>query len=176
ETQPKKMERLKTIYGDRFEKRFLHRLEQELNRRGVIDCTRHGIKDRGVSLKLVYNKPPSKLNKMLIQNYENNIFTVSRQVYYSSKHNNSLDTVLFINGLPVVIMELKNPLTGQNVEDAERQFQKDRDPKELLFQPKKRAVVYFAVDTDEVWMTTALNKEKTFFLPFNRGNDGGKGN
>src|SRR5699024_7079725 len=121
-------------------------------------------------------KPPSTLNKMLMENYESNIFTVSRQVYYSNKHSNSLDTVLFINGLPVVVMELKNPLTGQTVEHAKRQFQKDRDPKELLFQPKKRVVVYFAVDTDEVWMTTMLNKEKTFFLPFNRGNQGGKGN
>ncbi|GAA0607720.1 DEAD/DEAH box helicase family protein [Virgibacillus siamensis] len=175
-TQSKKMERLKTIYGAKFEKRFLHRLEQELNRRGVIDCIRHGIKDRGVSLRLVYNKPPSKLNKMLIENYESNIFTVSRQVYYSSTHNNSLDTVLFINGLPVVIMELKNQFTGQTVEHAKLQFQKDRDPKELLFQPKKRVAVYFAVDTDEVWMTTMLNKEQTFFLPFNRGNQGGKGN
>lgn len=175
-TQPKKIERLKTIYGDKFHSRFLNRLEQELNRRGVIDCIRHGIKDRGVSLKLAYNKPPSQLNKMLIENYESNIFTVSRQVYYSSKHSNSLDTVLFINGLPVVVMELKNQLTGQTVEHAKRQFEKDRDPKELLFQTKKRVVVYFAVDTDEVWMTTALNKEKTFFLPFNRGNKGGKGN
>src|SRR5699024_9509755 len=87
-----------------------------------------------------------------------------------------LDTVLFINGLPVVVMELKNQLTGQTVEHAKRQFKKDRDPKELLFQPKKRVAVYFAVDTDEVWMTTMLNKEKTFFLPFNRGNQGGKGN
>src|SRR5699024_2446752 len=87
-TQPKKMDRLKTIYRDKFEGRFLDRLEQELNRRGVIDCMRHGIKDRGVSLRLVYNKPPSHLNKMLIENYESNIFTVSRQVYYSSNHNN----------------------------------------------------------------------------------------
>lgn len=175
-TQPKKMDRLKTIYGDKFEKRFLHRLEQELSRRGVIDCLRHGIKDRGVSLRLAYNKPPSNLNKMLVDNYNNNIFTVNRQVYYSSKHQNSLDMVLFINGLPVVVMELKNQLTGQTVEHAKRQFEKDRDPKELLFQPKSRVVVYFAVDTDEVWMTTELRKEKTFFLPFNRGNQGGRGN
>src|SRR5699024_6528824 len=118
QTQPKKMDRLKTIYGDKFKNRFLHRLEQELNRRGVIDCIRYGIKDRGVSLKLVYNKPPSTLNKMLMENYESNIFTVSRQVYYSNKHSNSLDTVLFINGLPVVVMELKNQLTGQTVEHA----------------------------------------------------------
>ena len=175
-TQPKKVERLKTIHGAKFEQRLLHRLEQELNRRGVIDCLRHGIKDRGVSLRLVYNKPPSSLNQTLMQNYENNIFTVSRQVYYSNQNKNSLDMVLFLNGFPVVVMELKNPLTNQTVEDAKQQFKTDRNPKELLFLPKKRAVVYFAVDTDEVWMTTELKGESTFFLPFNRGNQGGKGN
>lgn len=175
-TQPKKMERLRTIHGERFEKRLLNRLEQELNRRGVIDCLRHGIKDRGVSLRLVYNKPPSTLNQLLMQNYKNNIFTVSRQVYYSSKNSNSLDMVLFLNGFPLVVMELKNPLTGQTFENAKRQFKEDRDPNELLFQPKNRVMVYFAVDTDEVWMTTMLKRESTFFLPFNRGNQGGKGN
>lgn len=175
-TQPKQMEQLKKVHRENFKKRFIDRLEQELNRRGVIDCLRHGIRDRGVSLRLAYNKPPSTLNKQLKQNYENNIFTVNRQVYYSSKNNNSLDMVLFINGFPLVVMELKNQLTNQNVENAKWQFKKDRDPKELLFQPKKRVMVYFAVDTDEVWMTTMLNREKTFFLPFNRGNQGGKGN
>jgi len=175
-TQPKKMERLKTIHGDFFERRFLNRMEQELSRRGVIDCLRHGIKDRGVSLKLAYNKPPSTLNKLLMENYEQNIFTVNRQVYYSEKNKNSLDVVLFLNGFPLVVMELKNQLTNQNVQNAMQQFKNDRDPKELLFQPKKRVMVYFAVDTDEVWMTTMLKKQSTYFLPFNRGNEGGKGN
>ena len=175
-TQPKKMERLKKIHGDFFERRFLNRVEQELSRRGVIDCLRHGIKDRGVSLKLAYNKPPSTLNKLLMENYEQNIFTVNRQVYYSEKNKNSLDVVLFLNGFPLVVMELKNQLTNQNVQDAMKQFKNNRDPKELLFQPKKRVMVYFAVDTDEVWMTTMLKKQSTYFLPFNRGNDGGKGN
>lgn len=175
-TQPKQVERLKTIHGDRFEKRLLNRLEKELNRRGVIDCLRHGVRDRGVFLHLVYNKPPSTLNKLLNENYENNIFTVNRQVYYSSKNTNSLDMVLFLNGFPLIVMELKNPLTGQTFEHAKHQFKKDRDPNELLFQPKKRTMVYFAVDTDEVWMTTMLKRENTFFLPFNRGNQGGKGN
>src|SRR5690625_4247430 len=90
-TQPKKIDRLKKIHGDKFEQRLIHRLEQELNRRGVIDCLRHGIKDRGVSLRLAYNKPPSSLNQTLIQNYENNIFTISRQVYYSTQKKNNLD-------------------------------------------------------------------------------------
>src|SRR5699024_9092094 len=131
---------------------------------------------RGVRLRLVYNKPPSTLNKRLIKNYEKNIFTISRQVYYSQSNQNSLDLVLFLNGFPIVVMELKNPLTGQTYEHAERQFKTTRTPRELLFQFKKRVIVYFAVDTDEISMTTALKGKDTFFLPFNRGNQGGKGN
>src|SRR5690625_44531 len=115
---------------------------------------------------------PSRKNKRQ-KNYRKNIFTVSRQVYYSHQHNNSLDVVLFLNGFPIVVMELKNPLTGQTYEHAERQFMYDRDPRELLFQFKKRVIVYFAVDTEEVSMTTRLNREETFFLPFHRGKQGG---
>jgi len=176
DTQEKAVNRLKKIHGARYENNVLARINQELNRRGVIDCLRHGIKDRGVTLRLVYNKPPSTLNQTLQTNYELNKFTVSRQVYYSKKNNNSLDMVLFLNGFPIVIMELKNQLTGQTVEHAETQFKKDRDPNELLFNFKKRAIVYFALDTDNVSMTTELKRDSTFFLPFNRGNDGGKGN
>src|SRR5699024_10382175 len=152
------------------------RLNQELNRRGVIDCLRHGIRDRGVQLRLVYNKPPSTLNKLLMENYQKNIFTVSRQVYYSADNQNSLDMVLFLNGFPIVVMELKNPLTGQTYEDAEKQLKYTRNPNELLFQFKKRVIVYFAVDPDEMSMTTQLRGDDTFFLPFNRGHNGGKGN
>src|SRR5699024_11881793 len=81
---------------------------------------------------------------------------------------NSLDMVLFLNGFPIVVLELKNQLTGQTVEDAMKQFKQDRDPNELLFQFKRRVIVYFAVDTDEVMMTTRLQGDDTFFLPFNR--------
>src|SRR5690625_4481541 len=176
DTQPRHVERLKKIHGAKFERNVLNRLNQELNRRGVIDCLRHGISDRGVKLKLVYNKPPSTLNKLLMENYEKNIFTVSRQVYYSANNKNSLDMVLFLNGFPIVVMELKNPLTGQTYEDAEKQLKYTRNPNERLFQFKKRVIVYFAIDTDEMSMTTELKKDDTFFLPFNRGNEGGKGN
>jgi type I restriction enzyme R subunit len=176
DTQPKHVERLQQIHGANYERNVLNRLNQELTRRGVIDCLRHGIKDRGVSLRLVFNKPPSTLNKLLVENYEKNIFTVSRQVYYSHKNNNSLDMVLFLNGFPIVVMELKNQLTGQTYEHAENQLKFTRDPNELLFQFKKRVIVYFAVDTDEISMTTEIKKDDTYFLPFNRGHDGGKGN
>src|SRR5690625_337863 len=175
-TQPKQVERLKKIHGVHFQRNVLDRIEKELNRRGIIDCLRHGVKDRGVKLRLVFNKPPSSLNKLLAEQYESNIFTVSRQVYYSKHNQNSLDMVLFLNGFPIVVMELKNQLTNQTYENAERQFAEDRDPRELLFQFKKRVIVYFALDTDYISMTTELKRKQTYFLPFNRGNDGGKGN
>ncbi|CDO04306.1 Type I restriction enzyme EcoR124II R protein [Oceanobacillus picturae] len=175
-SQPKSLERLRKAYKDQYKKKILDRVHKELDKRGMIDCLRHGIKDYGVNLKLAYNKPVSDMNQMLIDLYEKNIFTVSRQVFYSSKKNNSIDMMLSLNGLPIVVLELKNQLTNQTVEDSKSQFRKDRDPRELLFQFKKRSIVYFAVDTDEVYMTTQLNRDKTFFLPFNRGNDGGKGN
>lgn len=175
-TQPKALERLKKTYKDEYQSKIMERIDKELKRRGIIDCLRHGIKDYGTTLKLAYNKPPTEMNETLVENYENNVFTVSRQVYYSASNRNSIDMMISLNGVPLIVMELKNQLTGQTVEDSIRQFKKDRDPKEPLFQFKSRAVVFFAVDTDEVYMTTQLNKDSTFFLPFNRGNNGGKGN
>jgi type I restriction enzyme, R subunit len=175
-TQAKSLERLQKAYKDQYKSKIVDRLQKELDKRGMIDCLRHGIKDYGVTLKLAYNKPVSSMNRTLIDQYEQNIFTISRQVYYSSKNNNSIDMMISLNGLPIAVMELKNQLTNQTVEHSKKQFMNDRDPRELLFQFKKRAIVFFAVDADEVYMTTQLNRDKTFFLPFNRGNDGGKGN
>ena len=175
-TQAKALERLQKAYKEQYKVKIVDRLHRELDKRGMIECLRHGIKDYGVTLKLAYNKPVSSMNQMLQDLYEKNIFTISRQIYYSKDNRNSIDMMISLNGLPIVVMELKNQLTGQNVEHSKKQFENDRDPNELLFQFKKRAIVFFAVDTDDVFMTTQLNKDKTFFLPFNRGNDGGKGN
>ncbi|SDZ00342.1 type I restriction enzyme, R subunit [Proteiniborus ethanoligenes] len=176
DTQPKKMERLKEIYKDQYQFKVLSRLNRELNNRGMIDVLRHGIKDYGVYLDLAYFKPASKLNEKTVKLYEKNCISVTRQVRYSTKNENSIDMLICINGLPVVVLELKNPFTGQTYEDAIIQFKKDRSPNELLFQFKKRAIVFFAVDTGEVYMATRLSGDKTFFLPFNKGCDGGKGN
>ncbi|AIF42150.1 type I restriction endonuclease subunit R [Virgibacillus sp. SK37] len=175
-TQPKSLARLQKAYKEQYKIKIIDRLTKELDKRGMIDCLRHGIKDYGETLKLAFNKPPSTMNQLLLDRYEKNIFTVSRQVYYSNKNNNSIDMMVSLNGLPIAVMELKNQLTNQTVEDSIRQFKKDRDPREALFRFKKRAIVFFAVDTDEVYMATQLNRDKTFFLPFNKGNDGGKGN
>jgi F0F1-type ATP synthase membrane subunit b/b' len=176
DTQPKKMERLREIYKDQYQFKVLSRLNRELNNRGMIDVLRHGIKDYGVYLDLAYFKPASKLNTEMLELYEKNRISVTRQVHYSTKNENSIDMLICVNGLPVVVLELKNPFTGQTYEDAIMQYKKDRSPNELLFQFKKRAIVYFAVDTQEVYMTTRLAGSKTFFLPFNKGCDGGKGN
>lgn len=176
DTQEKRMRILEKSYGPSYKKEVLKRIKMQLHKQGLVECLRKGIKDRGVTLQLAYNKPPTDMNKTLNEQYAKNRFNVVRQVYYSDKHNNSLDMVLFLNGLPIVVMELKNPLTNQTVEDAMKQLKKDRDPREQLFKFNERVAVYFAVDPDEVFMTTKLDKEKTYFLPFNKGNNGGKGN
>ena len=176
DTQPKKMDKLREIYKDQYQFKVLSRLNRELNNRGMIDVLRHGIKDYGVYLDLAYFQPASKLNGKTVKLYEKNRISVTRQVRYSTKNENSIDMLICINGLPVVVLELKNPFTGQTYEDAIIQYKKDRSPNELLFQFKKRAIVFFAVDTSEVYMATRLSGDKTFFLPFNKGRDGGCGN
>lgn len=175
-TQAKELEKLKNVYKTTYKEKIIEQINKELNKRGLIDCLRHGINDYGVHLKLAYNKPANNLNYTLLNLYSKNIFTVSRQVYYSEKNNKSIDMLIMLNGLPIIVLELKNPLTGQTVDDAKLQFMNDRDPKELLFQFKKRTIVFFAVDTEEVYMTTKLDGKDTLFLPFNKGNNGGRGN
>lgn len=176
DTQPKKVQRLKEIYKDQYRSKVLNRLDTELKKRGIIDVLRHGIKDYGTYIDLVYFKPASELNIELFELYQKNRISVIRQVRYSLRNNNSVDMLICVNGLPVVVMELKNPFTGQTYEDAIMQYKKDRNPYELLFQFKKRTIVFFAVDTSEVYMTTKLDGDKTSFLPFNKGDRGGKGN
>jgi type I restriction enzyme R subunit len=176
DTQPKKMEKLREIYKEQYQFKILSRLNRELNNRGMIDVLRHGIRDYGVYLDLAYFKPASKLNDDMIKLYNKNRISVTRQVHYSTKNDKSIDMLICVNGLPVVVLELKNPFTGQTYEDAILQYKKDRSPNELLFQFKKRAIVFFAVDTNEVYMTTRLAGNNTIFLPFNKGCNGGKGN
>jgi type I restriction enzyme R subunit len=120
-------------------------------------------------------KPKTSLNVGVHDNYNKNIFSVMRQVRYSLSNNNSIDMVLFLNGLPIYTFELKNQLTGQNVHNAMNQYRTDRDANEKLLR-FKRCIAHFAVDTDDIYVTTRLDDEKTFFLPFNKGNDNGAGN
>ncbi|MDD4804889.1 MAG: type I restriction endonuclease [Candidatus Pacebacteria bacterium] len=176
DTQAENIEKLRGIYKDQFEHKLLSRLSRELETRGMLDVIRHGIKDYGVYLDLAFFKPVSTLNKDQLELYDKNILSVTRQVYYSLKNENSIDMLISLNGLPLFVIELKNEFTQQSIRHAINQFRNDRDPNELLFQFKKRAIAFFAVDTTDAFMTTRLAKEKTFFLPFNLGCNGGKGN
>lgn len=176
ESQPKSWDKLHKIHGDSIEDKLINRLFKELDNRGTLDVLRNGITDHGVSFSLAYFKPVSSLNPESERLYNLNRLTVTRQVEYSKKNKNTLDMVLSINGLPVATVELKNQFTGQTVLNSMKQYKQDRDPNELLFKFKKRALIHFAVDTDEVYMTTKLAGKDTKFLPFNKGYDNGKGN
>ena len=148
---------------------------------GLISVLRHGFKHRGIPFKVCYFKPESGLNQTAEALYKKNEITCNRQWFYSNDTHNSVDMVLAVNGIPVFALELKNQYTGQNVDNAKRQWMYDRDPREICFQFNKRILGYFCIDQLEVWMTTRLEGKNTYFLPFNQGsngagNDGGKGN
>jgi len=174
-TQPKEWQKLAQHYGATVREQFLRRLAAEIQRRGALDVLRNGIKDSGCKFRLAYFRPASGLNEETRRLYLANLFSVVRQLRYSTANENSLDLVLFLNGIPIFTAELKNPLTGQTVEDAIRQYRKNRDPREPLF-AFGRCLAHFAVDPDLVYVTTHLNGEKTRFLPFNKGKFGGAGN
>ena len=159
----------------RGEDKFLKRLTEQIKQRGIIDVLRKGVKDLDLTVQLYYKNPSSDLNPNAIKLCYSNIFAVTRQLHYSLSNNNSLDMAILINGLPVITFELKNPWTGQNVKNAIKQYQTDRDPKEPLFQ-FGRCIVHFAVDPDLIYMSTHLNGLNTFFLPFNKGHNNGAGN
>lgn len=175
-SQPKAWAKIEGYYGPNASKEVLKNVSRECKERGILDVIRHGSSDHGVKLRFAYFKPASGLNEETIRLYQTNILTVTRQVKYSTKNENSVDMLLSLNGFPIATVELKHHLTGQTVENAIQQYKSDRDPKELLFSFKRRALVHFAVDPDQVYMTTKLEGKKTVFLPFNKGNNGGAGN
>lgn len=175
-TQPADWAAICKRHGADAEGGFLTRLRDELNNRGMIDVLRHGVTDLGVTVRLCYFKPGSGMNQTATDLYNNNVLQITRQVKYSLANENSIDTVIFLNGLPIITIELKNPLTGQNYNHAITQYKNDRNPRELLFSFKKRALVHFAMDTEEIWMTTKLNRQDTTFIPFNKGFNKGAGN
>jgi type I restriction enzyme R subunit len=133
ETQPKQWEKLAKIHGAEIETKFIQRLYKEMDLRGSLDVIRNGITDYGIKFKLAYFKPESGLNPDTITLYNQNRLTITRQVYFSSKTKQSIDLVLSLNGLPVATLELKNQFTGQNTENAKKQYNTTRDNKELLF-------------------------------------------
>ena len=175
-TQAAALARLEVRHGAKLEAKLCERIANGIRDRGVIDVLRNGIKEGSEELKLYYALPSSQLNPQASALYDANIFSVTRQLQYSQDQCRlALDMVIFINGLPIATFELKNRLTRQNVKDAMRQYQGDRDASEPLF-ALGRCLVHFAVDDDLVYMTTHLRGRETTFLPFNQGYDEGAGN
>ena len=174
-TQPKEWDKLRQHYGADVKPRFLGRLSREIARRGALDVLRNGVKDSGCKYRMAYFRPSSGLNEELQRLHAANLFAVVRQLHFSERNEQSLDLALFLNGVPIFTAELKNPLNGQDVEDAIRQYTHDRDPREPLF-AAGRCLAHFAVDPELVFVTTRLAGPGTRFLPFNRGRFGGAGN
>lgn len=177
-TQPDAWDTLESHYSGAAEAEVLKRLDKALKDNPTHVVLRQGIKlVPNINFTLCYFKPASNLNPDLTHLYEANILSVMRQVTYSAKNKNAIDLVTFVNGIPVSTLEVKNLLTGQNVRHAEKQYRQDRSPAgEPLLTFKRGAIVHFAVDQDNVSMTTRLMNGKTRFLPFNRGRNGGAGN
>ena len=173
-TQKKKVENTACFMNELAERKFFTELNKQLATRGVTDVLRKGF--RYISeLFDMYYPLPSELNPTAQEMYAKNIFCVTRQLYYSKDNSNSIDVMVSLNGLPILTMELKNHYTGQTVENAIKQYQTDRDAKDPLLAPK-RCAVHFAVDDDDIRMCTWLCGKSSWFLPFNKGVNGGAGN
>lgn len=175
-TQAKEWNKLESILKENTAHQIIYDLTKWIEIHGILSTLRHGFKCYGKRLQMAYFKPSHFMNQEVLEKYKKNILGITRQLYYSTKNKNSIDVVLSLNGLPIVTLELKNQLSHQNINHAKQQYKNDRDPRELIFEFKKRTLVHFGVDTDVVEMTTRLVKEATYFLPFNKGNAGGAGN
>ena len=180
-TQPKEWKRFENANSVNPERKFLVAFNNATDEFGVLEVLRKGFKHRGITFKVCYFKPESSLNEADMMRYRSNVFEVYRQWAYSNSNHNTVDMVIVLNGIPVFAFELKNQYTGQNIDNAMRQWMYDRDPREVCFQFNKRVLAYFCVDHTDVMMTTKLAGKNTYFLPFNQGsngpgNDGGKGN
>lgn len=175
-TQAKAWKQLEAIHGELTVEKVIERLCKELDTNGTLHVLRKGITDYGVKFQLAFFKPESGLNPETEALYEQNILSVVRQLKYHPKNDHCLDFCLFLNGLPIATIELKNHFTGQTAANAERQYQFDREPTAPIFKHTKRVLVHFAVDADTVSMTTKLDGRNTRFLPFNKGANSGAGN
>ena len=168
-TQPEQWAAMAALHGDNLEPLIVEALVRDLDLKGTLDVLRHGFKFYGKTFRLAYFKPAHGLNPEAQAQFARNELTVTRQVPCHPGSGATVDLVFALNGLPVATCELKNPMTGQTWRSAERQYQHDRDPNAPIFTFRKRALVHFAADPDEIHMTTRLAGEGTRFLPFNRG-------
>ena len=180
DTQEDTMELLRKIYKDTLEETVVNYLNAEMTKTkgSLLNVLKHGVEIANYKLHLMYTKPATTFNQELLDKYEKNIFSVMEEVWASDKER--IDLVIFLNGLAIMSFELKCNMAGQSYEDAIYQYRTERNPKSRLFLFKAGCLVNFAMDLNEVYMTTKLDGQSTFFLPFNMGNgegvNAGKGN
>lgn len=168
QTQPEAFEMIQK----KGERAFLLRLDEKIRELGVVEVLRKGVKHFDKTIELFYKQPSSSLNSKDLEKYRTNQFSVTQELVYSLENANRLDLTIFLNGLPIITSELKNPLSGQTVENGIRQYQNDRDPKEKMFS-FARCIVHFALDTELVYMSSHLKGKNSFFMPFNKGMNNG---
>ncbi|NTU54526.1 MAG: type I restriction endonuclease subunit R [Chlorobiaceae bacterium] len=176
ETQAPVWEKLEALHGAETGERVVQALCKWLDTYGALATLRHGFKCFGKSLRIAFFRPAHGLNPDLDARFRANRLGITRQLFYSSKNKKSLDVALSVNGIPVVTLELKNPLSGQTTADAIYQYRHDREQHEPIFLFTRRTLVHFAVDTEDAWMSTRLAGSNTHFLPFNKGWNGCAGN
>jgi type I restriction enzyme, R subunit len=176
QTQPAEWAKLQALHGEHTPAQVLGDLCKWLDMHGTLSTLRHGFKCYGRTLHIAYFKAAHTMNPELEQAYSANCLGITRQLHYSSRNNNSIDLAISLNGIPIATIELKNPLTGQTVEEGKQQYKQNRDPREKIFEFKSRTLVHFTADTQQVYMTTRLAGPATYFLPFNKGYQGGAGN
>ena len=172
-TQKEKMEQLEKIHKNNLRDNLVNFINTSITDKNnnLINVLKNGIEFENIPLDLMYTKPTASFNKDLIKKYENNIFSVAEEVYASEKER--IDLVIFLNGFAIISFELKSNTQGQSYEDAIYQYRTDRNPKDRLFMFKAGCLVNFAMDLNEVYMTTKLTGDDTVFLPFNMGDGNG---
>ena len=174
-TQTDELEKLKR--DPQYKLKIINRLDKMIRKYGVLKILKKGLDVEDAHFTLFYIAPLASSSEIVRKQFASNEFSVTRQIAYSCTNPQlEIDMVLFINGLPIITMELKNPWTGQNAKfHGIKQYKENRDPKETLLN-FARCLVHFVIDTDEAYMTTKLSGKNTYFLPFNKGNDLGAGN
>lgn len=173
DTQPDEMESLRKVYKQDLEETLINYINFETTKKrgSLLDVLKHGIEISNIKLDLMYTRPATDFNKELVEKYKKNVFSLMEEVWASDKER--IDLVIFLNGFAIMTFELKCNAAGQSYEDAIYQYRTERNPKTRLFLFKAGALVNFAMDLEQVYMTTRLNKDATFFLPFNMGNGEG---
>ncbi len=180
-SQPKEWKRYEKVYGADAEQSLIKRFDMAVHKNDLLKTIREGFKDRGIKFYPMFRHPETSMNQTTVKQYESNIFEVVRQLHYSPSNENSIDIVLFVNGIPIISEELKCQFNGQDSNNAIQQYKFDRAGKEKIFKFKERILAHFAIDLTDIRMTTRLQGEDTYFLPFNQGSNGagkvgGKGN